>query len=869
MLRPASQSLTTILAAIVWLSGDPALADDSPRSDRAPTVDFAKAILPILRKHCFECHGSDVQEGDLRLDVKKRALAGGESGEAILPRKAKQSLLVRLISGEDEDGRVMPPEEEAAPLSKKQIALIRAWVNEGAVWPDGLDHEAEQQADLWSFEPVIRPVVPDVDRIEWVRNPIDAFVLAKLESAGIEPAAPAGPRALIRRAWFDLIGLPPSAAEAERSATALADRPDEPTFENVIDRLLASPHYGERWARHWLDLVRYADSNGYEGDGEKPMAWKYRDYVIRAFNDDTPYDRFVLEQLAGDELDDASSETIIATGFYRVGPWDAERGASVQPSEMLAERYNELDDMVSTTSQVFLGLTLGCARCHDHKFDPLTTRDYYNITAIFGPLTRHRNGRTELTRPAIPHREMSEKQQADKRITDLAQRIKKLCEPLRIGLLTSAKTDLPADAVAAFNTPEEKRNDQQKELAKKHSGQLDELVADALRSRNVVTRFLSADVVQEIAGAQREASELKRLFDYPQGYFLYEPSPKPPVAHLLKRGNPNQPGPVVEPAVPAAIVERQPSFDEPDEFTSRRRISLARWIADVENPLTARVIVNRVWQYHFGRGLVSTPSDFGRRGTPPTHPELLDWLADWFVRDADWSLKRLHRLIMTSSTYRMSKQFNAAGAMSDPANRLLWRFPYRRLEVEAIRDSMLVASGRLNAQLYGPSMYPQIPDESRRSGYDPKGVWKDFNEADASRRTIYAYLKRTLVVPFLDTLDFCDTTRSADRRDITIVAPQALELLNGQFSNRQAQHFADRLIREAGDDVEQQIELAYRLALGRAANSEERLTLSELWNRERAEAVDEEKTTDDEARRQALVKICRVIFNLNEFVYAD
>ena len=862
---PATTMVVGLACGALW-------ADDSKRAETRPKVDFVREIQPLLKKYCYQCHGADVQEAGLRLDLKSDALAGGENGKVIVPGDGKNSLLVKLISGADEE-RFMPPEDEAPPLSKKQVARIRAWIDAGAVWPENVDPTHKKQKTLWSFTPVRRPAIPRVEGSAWVRNSIDAFVLAKLEAANMKPAPPAEPHALIRRAYFDLLGLPPTMDEAEKLTTALAKAPDGSTFQDVIDQLLSNPHYGERWARHWLDLVRYADSNGYEVDGEKPMAWKYRDYVIRALNKDTPYNRFVMEQLAGDELPDASPETVIATGFCRVGPWDAERGASVQPSEKLDERYNELDDMVSTTSQVFLGLTMGCARCHDHKFDPLESHDYYSMVAIFNPLTRHRSGRTELTRFAVPPPKLQEKNEADRRVAELKAKIKSLDAPLRKGLLESGKTKLPAEAVTAFQTALDKRNDAQKKLIGQHTGSFDKEVAAALQQEELTAKFLSEDAVQQITNFGVEIADLEKRFKYPQGYFMFESSPKAPVTHLLKRGNPNQPGPVVTPRVPVAIAgqlgKQQPNFEKPDEFTSRRRISLARWITDPDNPLTARVIVNRVWQYHFGQGIVRSSSDFGHRGSKPTHPELLDWLAHWFVHDANWSLKKLHRLIMTSNTYRMNKHRNDAYAQSDPENRLLWRFPYRRLEVEAIRDSMLAVSGHLNQSLFGPCMYPFIPENARQSGYDPKSVWKEFNEADASRRTIYAYVKRTLVVPFMDTLDFCDTTRSADRRDITTVAPQALELLNGEFVNRQAKHFAERLAREAGNDVDHQIALGYRIALTRSPRPEEQEALKSFWNRERTELLRDDKSSKEEANRRALTQVCRVIFNLNEFVYTD
>ena len=708
-------------------------------------VDFASQIRPLLRKHCYQCHGREVQEGGVRLDRKKVAFAGGKNGKVILPKNSKASRLLQLVGGTDKRGRRMPPKGEGRALTKAEVDLLRLWIDQGANWPDSADAQPVRGRH-WSFQPIRRPAIPRVKRTGWVRNPIDAFILAKLERAGMTPAPAAGLRTLARRISFDLLGLPPEPDDVDR----LIKDSSPNAWERLVDRLLADPRFGERQGRYWLDLVRYADTNGYEVDGPKPLAWKYRDYVIRALNADKPYDRFILEQLAGDELPDADTGTVLATGFYRVGPWDAERGASVQKSEVIAERFNELDDIVSTTSQVFLGLTMGCARCHDHKFDPLTIRDYYSMVSIFNPLRRHHKGRTELTRPALP--------------------------PHRMATATSTtKTDKQASAPT-------------------------------------------------------------------QGYFFYEPSPNAPVTRLLKRGNPIQPGEVVAPAVPASLVTKQPAFEKPDRYTSRRRISLARWIADKNNPLTPRVIVNRVWQHHFGVGLVRTPNDFGRRGAKPSHPALLDWLSHWFVHDARFSLKRLHRLILTSNTYRMSKRRSAVAAAKDPDNRLLSAMPYRRLEVEAIRDAMLAASGRLRQSMYGPGMYPHVPADARRSGYNPQTVWKSFNERDASRRTVYAYVKRTLPVPFLDTFDFCDTTGSSARRNVSTVAPQALELLNGDFVNRQARHFADRLEREALGQSDRQIRLAYRYSLGRDPTAVEVAMMRRFLQQEQRELLKRDRS---------------------------
>jgi hypothetical protein len=620
----------------------------------------------------------------------------------------------------------------------------------------------------WAFQPVKAPPVPAVKSSSWARNPIDRFVLAKQEEQNLLPAPAAEPQALVRRLFLDLIGLPPTPDECSSFVDDFARSPD--TVEKLVDNLLARPAYGERWARHWLDLVRYAESNGYERDAAKPFAWRYRDYVIRSFNADKSFDRFVLEQIAGDELPEGNHtpENLVATGYYRLGPWDDE------PADPKQDRYDQLDDLVNTTSEVFLGLTLGCARCHNHKFEPLSMHDYYRMVAIFEPLKRPVDGRTERT--------------------------------------------LPIGTAA------------------------------------------------QIAAGARQLE---------QGYFLNEPSPKAPVSRLLYRGQAANPGPEVGPGVPAVTVANQPHFPTPPKGakSTLRRLTLARWLTDPKNPLTARVIVNRVWQYHFGFGLVRTSSDFGTVGEPPTHPELLDWLARWFVEHGG-SFKALHRLILASSTYRLSTRGDARQASVDPENRLLCRMPYRRLEVEVIRDAMLAASGELNRQMYGPSMYPAIPAAALAGSSDPDKIWPQFDERAASRRTIYAFVKRSLIVPMLEVLDFCDTARSAARRGITSVPTQALTLLNGDFVNLQARRLADRLERDAGHDPVGQIEQAYELSLCRSPREAERSALLAFLDREaRARQAEAALTgtppTKAQARHEALVQLCRAIFNANEFVYPD
>ena len=788
--------------------------------------DFSRDIEPLFRTRCYSCHGEKVQMRKFRLDRRSDALRGGESGvPAIVPGNSAQSLLVRYVTGGD-PAVVMPP---AGPrLTAEQIELLKAWIDAGAKWaPGGSGEEASTavRSKHWSFQPVSRPKIPEV-RNAWVRNPIDAFVLSKLQSRGWKPADPAAPRALMRRIYLDLTGLPPTIEEQERFLA----RPDA---ADLVGELLARPTYGERWGRHWLDLVRFAETNGYERDATKPNAWRYRDYVINAFNQDKPFDRFVMEQLGGDELPDASAETFVALGYYRLGPWDDE------PADPATDRFDQLDDIVSTTSQVFLGMTLGCARCHNHKFEPLTARDYYSMVAVFNGLQRPRNGRTELDRPAGTWAEIDAIDQRDAGIREREKKIEAVRIAVRQRILEAGTSGLPEDLATAFREDPSKRSDAQKALVAKNQKQLEE----------VVTKLMPVEPRLEIDALRKQIEDLRTATpDIQRAYYLQETEAKTAPTFLLIRGKAEQPGPEVSAAVPEVLPGRLSV--PPPSRTSQRRLTLAKWLISPENPLTPRVIVNRVWQQHFGEGLVRTSSDFGVMGEKPTHPELLDWLATWFM-DNGWSIKRLHRLIMDSSTYRMSKEWNSEYAQQDAENRLLWRMPYRRLEVEAIRDSALAASGRLNPQMFGPSVYPHIPPAALEGSSDPDKIWKESEEHAASRRTVYVFLKRSMIVPMLEVLDLCDTSHTTAKRQTTSVATQALTLFNGDFVNRQAQHFANRLRREAGDDREKQIELAYRLALARRPSPSEVREMTAFLQQE------------------PLEQLCRVIFNLNEFAYVD
>lgn len=677
----------------------------------------------------------------------------------------------------------------------------------------------------WSYRPLGRHAVPKTENKQWATNPIDSFVLARLEARGWKPARAADSRAFLRRLYLDLTGLPPTLAEQEQ----FVSDPSPQNVRRVAWNLLARPTYGERWARHWLDVARFAETNGYERDGTKPYAWRYRDYVISSFNEDKPYDRFILEQIAGDELDDRSADTLIATGFHRLGPWDDE------PADPKQDRFDQLDDIVSTTSQVFLGLTLACARCHNHKFDPLTMRDYYRMIAIFNPLQRPQWERLELDLPAGTRAEVDRVQARDREIAALRRAV-------AMQLAGSVATVLSA----AFE-----RN--------------------ALSGPIRASAVLAAERPALMATLTAVENARKQTPDVTRGYFLQEPSPRAPATHLLVRGNAGRPGAVVAPGFPAVLVAAQPEFPPPGAQSSRRRLTLAHWIASGQNPLTARVIVNRMWQHHFGEGLVRTPNDFGKTGDAPTHPELLDWLSRWFI-DHGWSLKELHHLIVTSNTYRMSKIANAEYLRDDPDNRLSWRFPYRRLDAEVIRDSMLAVTGQLNLQMYGPSIYPEVPKAALAGHSDPDKIWPAFDEKAAARRTVYAFLKRSMIVPMLEVLDLCDTTRSTGKRIVTTVAPQALTLLNGDFTNRQARHLAQRIVNEAGSDARAQVERLYRLVLCRPPTPAELSTLVQFLHdspRTPAGSRSAEASAGGRTHHAALTEICRIVFNLNEFAYSD
>lgn len=822
--------------------------------------DFERDVAPLLVQHCLDCHQPNKLSGKLNLSSKAGLLAGGEQGPALVPGKPEISLLMeRVESGE------MPPAEAKVSrrLTAAEVATLRNWIAAGATWPKDRQlgvHEKTVDLDkarqFWSFQPVRRPRVPEVIHKDRIANPIDAFIWQQLESSQIELSFRATDRDILRRVSLDVRGLPPTLAEQQQ----FLDDKSPDAYARLVDRMLADKAYGERWARHWLDLVRYADSNGYERDAAKPSVWQYRDYVIRALNTDKPYDRFVLEQLAGDELTDANFDSLVAMGFHALGTWQDE----VDPLEAAQYRADELDDMIRTTAQTFLGVTLGCARCHQHKFDPLTMVDYYSLAAILAPLKRPNQGRSDRDLPAGTPDQLAALKQRNETIASLERQIEAILLPHVEAWLKKGESRLPKDVQAAWLTPSDKRTPAQKNSIKTHQPVLTEELQKSV---------LPEETDQQIVKLRDEQSAVRKATpDLPRVYRLFEDSPKSPDTYLLLSGRASNPGPVMQPRVPAVLTMTQPKFSEPGKHSTLRRLAFAQWVASPENPLAARVIVNRVWQHHFGTGLVATSSDFGHIGARPTHPELLDWLAHWFMHDADWSLKKLHRLILTSETYRQSSAWNETAAKVDLENRLLWRYSYRRLDVEAIRDSTLAVSGTLNRTMYGPAVHFPVPEAVIEAHTDKQAAWQISPEPEINRRTVYGFVKRTLVVPMLETFDFCDTTQSTERRSITSVATQALTLYNGEFVNRQAERFAARLEREASMDVLKQIELAYRLALARTPTEDESRLMRHFLDRETMKLQKDEKSVAGDsatAHHRALVQMCRAILNLNEFVYSN
>ncbi len=738
----------------------------------------------LVERHCLACHG-EAQMAGLDLRTRETALAGGKRGPALVPGDAGNSRIYQ--AAQHKGDLAMPPSR--GPLPKDELAVLRRWIDAGAPWPG--EGAGVGAATWWSFRKPVRPAVPD----SAASNPIDAFINARLADSSIEPLAAADRRTLIRRLSYDLHGLPPT---PEDVAAFVAD-PDPHAYEELVDRLLASPRYGERWGRHWLDVVRYADTGGFETDVYFANAWRYRDYVINSLNEDKPYDRFVQEQVAADEiwpgdfdlegsylLPEAAKQhrdRLMGTSLYTLGAFPVE--ITFHGDQYRAEWQAEAVDL---TGAAFLGLTLGCARCHDHKFDPIPQRDYYRLSALFA-------GSEEREIPIVSRMEIYEFTRHQARWT--------IAEQLEAEIRRMGKANTPAE------------RDRRETLL-----------------RQLGEAYLKAPKPYEKASVLAHSGRVRPTY-------------------LLERGEWSKKAERLEPGYLAALHDG-PAIEEPDteHFIPRRRKALAEWLTSADNPLLARVMVNRLWLGHFGRGIVATPNDFGRQGAPPSHPELLDWLAVE-LEVSGWSLKHIHRLMVTTEAYKRSSAADNAAAKADPDNLLLWRMNRRRLEAEAVRDAALAVAGTLNLDAGGPPVVVPLSEEARDGMRDHSQWPVTSDEAQHTRRSVYLFVKRSFRLPMFQTFDAPDATLSCARRETSTVAPQALALINGDFIQQQAAAFAMRLRRDAGEEAPAQVERAWRLALHRAPDAEENQRALEFLATE------------------PLERLCLLVLNLSEMLYVD
>ncbi|MCS7467916.1 PSD1 and planctomycete cytochrome C domain-containing protein [Stieleria sp. ICT_E10.1] len=743
-----------------------------PETARSRPVDFLREIQPILRDHCYECHAGTTEEGGLNLGIKANAFRGGDSGATIRAGNSEESLLIELVSGDDED-RLMPPEGNK-PLNEEQINLIRAWIDQGANWPDGanvVDPKLDRARNHWAYQRLARAEAPSRQADDnWSKGSIDRFVRQQLNRAGLRPAQSADARTLVRRLYFDLIGLPPTPQQTKQFISAHEVDPDS-AVRNLVDQLLASPRYGERWGRHWLDVARYADSDGQESDMDRPHAYTYRDFVIQALNENMPYDQFVRWQIAGDEFEPENDAAISATGFLTAGT-SFKLPDSFLESERLMNRYNELDDVISTLGSGLLGITVACARCHDHKYDAFSAQEYYQLLGVF-----HSGDRVTKKLP-------------------------------------SGKEAL------VFQDFDEKRR-----------------TTWLFRRSDFYDREIEVEI-----GFPRMLSSGAEAADYWR--------------------------------------KAREAYSEIGEANSTlQRRALADWMTDTGQGgggLLARVIVNRVWHHHFGEGLVRTTGDFGVRGDAPSHPQLLEFLANEFVEHG-WSLKSLHRAILTSAVWQQASTRDAVdrrGSEIDPDNKLLWRRTPQRLEAEVIRDAMLAVSDTLNLEAGGPGFKPYIaPEANLARNIKGEGYPKDAkDDAATRRRSVYMFHKRLIPYPMFQAFDRPDLMTTCVRRQNTTVAPQAMVILNDRFVRTVARDFADSLVQRTGkpgrpeSELKSFVETAFEISFARLPTNTETATSIQFIE---AQTAARTERGEQDPRFEALTDYCQTLFGLNEFIYVD
>jgi len=819
--RRIAFSVAGFLVCLASVHGDEIATTLPPAAER--TVDFTADIRPLLEKHCFACHGADLQENGLRLDQKQAAFADGKSGPALIAGKSSESRLIQLVAGGGEKQIVMPPEGQR--LSAGEIGLLRAWIDQGANWPDDTPPKSKGE-NHWAFKRPVRPAVPRVSNITWVRNEIDAFVLSRLESQGIEPSGEADRRALIRRLSLDLLGLSPT---PEQVARFVADSAPE-AYEQCVDRLLASPHFGERWGRHWLDLARYADSSGYEFDTPRSV-WRYRDWVVDALNRDLPFDQFVIEQIAGDLLPGATVEQTIASGFHC--------NAMLDPNL----RWEAVLDQVNTTGTVLLGLTVGCAQCHSYKFDPLTQRDYYGLYAFFDSA-----GISNFELATAEEKTARDAVQAQvdaikTKRTEYEASLRETLSAWEASLSADERSKLPQPALAALST------------------------TTAERSPDQLTKLVAARAAQDPQHQKLTREIDERASQVPKLPATLAMRLEPRETRLFVRGNPERHGEVVVPGVPA-FLHPLPSTEKPT------RLDLARWLVSTENPLVARVTVNRLWERYFGQGLVDRSNDFGVQTPAPEHQDLLDWLATEFMARG-WSGKALHRLIVCSATYRQRATVRPELQTIDPNNRLLARQRRLRLEAEIIRDLSLSAGGLLATTLGGPSVFPHQA-QGVLDDRATKATWTTSPGADRFRRGIYTWTWRLTPHPMLSLFDAPDASMACTRRDRSNTPVQALTLLNDPSFVECARGLARRVIGAESSD-QARMNLLFQICLSRAPQANEVELLDGLLREQMAElsgdlaaarkiAGLDERTDAGVVQQAAWTVVCRAMLSLDEFL---
>ncbi len=826
-------NLRRILMLLVPLLGTPI----------ANGADLASQALQILESNCAPCHNSAVKASGLDVSSRDGLLKGGTRGAGLMPGKPEASLLMEAVR---RVGKLaMPP---AKALSAEEVSTLSRWVEAGAPWPaESVVASPLPAPQWWSFRKAVRPPTPKSGD-GWARNAIDEFILERLRKEKVVPSAEADRLTLIRRLSFDLTGLPPSAEEVQ--AFVSDKRPD--AYSELVERLLASERYGEKWGRHWLDLVRYSDTMGFELDSYIADAYRYRDWVIQSFNEDKPYDRFIREQIAGDEFWPEDPKAMTGTGYFCVGP-----SRDTSPSCADINREETLTDYVDTTAAVFLGLTLGCARCHDHKFDPFTQRDYYRLRAVFEPAVK-----TRVSLEILP----AEAYESDENYREIKQReigaqIRAVQVRCQEAIVARKLSPLPADVQEALRLDDTRRTARQRELAT--------LYADRTRvSDEEIRACLNREEADRLDTIERQLVSMFASYRAkPFACGVRDIGDHSPRTLLPVRGT--EIGQPVTPGFPAIfgggdiqdrVGPRKGTGPIPLKPTTERRRALADWIAARDNPLTARVMVNRIWQYHFGRGLVATSSDFGTRGRAPSHPELLDWLAVEFVEHG-WSVKHIHRLILHSAAYRQGANPSPEASTKDPENIYLSHFSRRRLSSEEIRDAMLVAAAAINLKTGGPPVVPPLsPEESRNLTQGPDDAWivtADAKEHD--RRSIYLIQKRTFRMPMMEVFDVPESLVTCPRRDSSTTAPQSLSLLNGAFAMSQSRRLAESLTSNQ-TRPEAQLKAAWRRILSRDATDRELKAGGEFL------ALQLANTGSSEA---ALREVVRGLFNLNEFLNVD